>query len=186
MSALLQLWLPILLSSVVVFVASSLIHMLTKWHAGDYRKLPDQEKARAAIGALRIPPGDYCLPRPDNMKDMGTPEFLDKLRQGPRVIMTVQPNEVVNMGKMLAAWFLYIVAISFCSGLAALHAVGDPPSHTRIFHFVGITALMGYSGALAQMAIWYGRSWTTTIKSMIDGLIYALLTAETFSLLWPR
>ena len=36
------------------------------------------------------------------------------------------------------------------------------------------------------MWIWYRRSLLTTIKSSVDGLIYALLTAGTFGWLWPR
>jgi hypothetical protein len=36
------------------------------------------------------------------------------------------------------------------------------------------------------MSIWYSRAWINTIKSTIDGLIYALLTAGTFGWLWPR
>jgi len=35
-----SLWLPILLSSVFVFLVSSLIHMATPWHKGEYPKLP--------------------------------------------------------------------------------------------------------------------------------------------------
>jgi hypothetical protein len=30
------------------------------------------------------------------------------------------------------------------------------------------------------------RSWIRTLKSMFDGLIYALLTASVFGWLWPR
>ena len=41
------LWLPILLSAVIVFVASSLMHMLLKYHQGDYRQLPDEDKILA-------------------------------------------------------------------------------------------------------------------------------------------
>ncbi len=32
---------------------------------------------------------------------------------------------------------------------------------------------------------WKGQKWSTTIKFMIDGLIYALVTAGTFGWLWP-
>jgi len=42
------LWLPILLSAVIVFVASSIIHMLLPIHKSDYRKLPDEEKVMDA------------------------------------------------------------------------------------------------------------------------------------------
>jgi hypothetical protein len=186
MAVLAQLWIPILLASVIVFVASSIIHMLTPWHAGDYKKMPDQEKARAAIGPLAIPPGDYMLPRPDSMKDMNSPEFLAKLKEGPRMVVTVLPNGSTTMGKMLVLWFLYIVAISCCAGFIARHALPVGATYHSVFHFAGGTAFLGYSAALFQFSIWYSRSWTTTIKSALDGLLYALLTAGTFGWLWPR
>ena len=44
MTAVTALWLPILVSAVLVFVASSVIHMATPWHAGDYRSVPDADR----------------------------------------------------------------------------------------------------------------------------------------------
>jgi hypothetical protein len=35
------LWLPILLSSVIVFLVSSIIHMASRWHKGDYPRVPN-------------------------------------------------------------------------------------------------------------------------------------------------
>ena len=37
MVSLADLWLPILLSAVLVFVASSLIHMVLGWHRHDFK-----------------------------------------------------------------------------------------------------------------------------------------------------
>lgn len=39
--------------------------------------------------------------------------------------------------------------------------------------------------ALLQNSIWYKRKWSSTLKSMADGLVYALVTAGTFGWLWP-
>jgi hypothetical protein len=49
-----------------------------------------------------------------------------------------------------------------------------------------VTSFLGYSAALWQMSIWYCRSWTTTIKARLDGLVYAVLMAGTFGWLWPQ
>ena len=43
------LWLPILLSAVIVFVASSILHMVLPIHKSDYRKLPEEERVRDAL-----------------------------------------------------------------------------------------------------------------------------------------
>jgi hypothetical protein len=36
------------------------------------------------------------------------------------------------------------------------------------------------------MSIWYQRPWVVTLKSTIDGLLFACLTAGAFGWLWPR
>jgi hypothetical protein len=55
-----------------------------------------------------------------------------------------------------------------------------------VFRFAGCTAFIGYCLALWQMAIWYKRSCSISIKYTVDGLIYGLLTAGVFGWLWPR
>ncbi len=83
-----QLWLPIVLSAVIVFVASSLIHMVLKWHNSDYRALPNEEEVRAAIRKGSPAPGQYVLPHCGDMKEMGKPwgsvlkDLLDGLIYG--------------------------------------------------------------------------------------------------------
>jgi len=65
-------------------------------------------------------------------------------------------------------------------------ALGPGAPYLQVFRFAGCTAFTAYSLALAQHSIWYKRNWGTTFKSMLDGLIYGLLTAGTFGWLWPR
>jgi hypothetical protein len=43
------LWLPILLSAVIVFFASFIMHMLLAYHKSDYRKLPDEDRVTDAL-----------------------------------------------------------------------------------------------------------------------------------------
>ena len=51
-----SLWLPILLSAVIVFVVSSIIHMVSPWHRSDYPKIANEEKVMDALRPLNIPP----------------------------------------------------------------------------------------------------------------------------------
>jgi hypothetical protein len=111
MTALSSLWLPIVVSSVFVFILSSIIHMASPWHKSDYPKLPNEDKAMDALRPLSIPPGDYMVPRPSNMKDMKSPEFLDKMKKGPVMVLTVVPNGPMAMGRNMILWFLYSVVI---------------------------------------------------------------------------
>ena len=186
MNLLLSLWLPILLSAVFVFIASSVIHMFLPWHKGDYLKVPGEEKFRDAVGPLALPPGDYMVPRCDSMQEMKAPAFAEKMKQGPVLMMTVMPNGVMGVGRSLALWFVYLVVVSGFAAYVAAHALPVGASYRHVFRFAGVTAFLAYAGALGQFSIWYRRSWGTTLRATIDGLIYAGLTAGTFGWLWPR
>lgn len=186
MTALMALWLPIVLSAVFVFIASWIIHMTPGWHSGDYPPVPNEEALRAAVGPLGLPPGDYMVPRAMTMKEMQTPEFEAKLKQGPVLILTVGKNEVFAMGPMLALWFVYCLIVSVFAAYVAGRALGPGAPYLQVFRFAGTSAFFCYAVGLWQMSIWYKRKWSVTIRYTIDGLIYALLTAGTFGWLWPR
>ena len=73
------MWLPILLSSIAVFIVSSIIHMASPWHKTDYPKLSNEEQVMDALRPLAIAPGDYFMPRPASMADMKSAEFKAKI-----------------------------------------------------------------------------------------------------------
>jgi len=112
MNALLSLWLPILLSAVTVFVISSLIHMVIKWHASEYRSLSNEDAVRAVIRAGHPAPGSYVVPHCPDMKDMGSDAMKQKYAEGPVGHITIVPNGTPNMGKYLGLWFLWSLAIA--------------------------------------------------------------------------
>ncbi len=186
MTELSVLWLPILLSAVVVSVASSLIHMALPWHKSDYPQVPGEGKVMEALRPFAIPPGDYMIPRASTMQDMRSPEFLEKMNKGPVMVLTVLPNGPVAMGRNLAMWFVYCLLVGIFAAYIAGRALPPGSEYLHVFRFVGAGAFLGYSVALWQLSIWYRRAWSTTIKSTIDGLVYALLTAGVFGWLWPR
>jgi hypothetical protein len=185
MTGLETLWLPLLLSSVFVFIASSIIHMVLPWHKNDYPWLKNQDAVMDALRPLGIPLGDYMIPRPKERAEMQTPEFKEKLKKGPVLMMTVLSGEF-SMGRNMGMWFVYIVVVGFFAAYISGRALPAGANYLHVFRFIGATAFMGYSLALWQMSIWYQRSWSLTIKATIDGLIYACLTAGTFGWLWPR
>jgi hypothetical protein len=186
MTDLSSLWLPILLSAVIVFVVSSVIHTVTPWHKGDYLKVPSEDKFMEALRPMAIPPGDYMVPRPSSTQEMRSEEFKEKFKKGPVMVLTVMPGGDMAMGRQLVMWFLYSAVISLFAAYVAGRALPVGANYLLVFRFVGASAFLGYSGALWQMTIWYRRNWITTLKSTIDGLIYALLTAGTLGWLWPR
>lgn len=186
MVGLFALWLPILLSAVFVFIVSSIIHMVSPWHKNDYPMMEKEDAIMDALRPLGIPPGEYMVPRPKDMKDMRSPGFLAKLNKGPKVIMTVLPNGMPGMTKNLVGWFLYLLVVNVFAAYVTGRAVGTGTEYLQVFRFIGTVSFVGYTLALWQMSIWYSRSWSATIKSTVDGLIYALLTAGAFGWLWPR
>lgn len=186
MVPILSLLIPIALSAVLVFIASSIIHMATPWHSGDLKKLPKEDDVMNALRSFNIPPGDYGMPKASSMKDMGSPEFLARYKAGPVAFMTVRPSGEMSMTNSLIMWFIYSLIVSMVAGYIAGVAFGPGAEYLRIFQVAGCVAFTGYALGQAQESIWWGRSWARTFRNMLDGLLYGLLTGGTFGWLWPR
>ncbi len=182
----LSLGIPILLSAVIVFLASSIVHMLLPYHWSDLRRLAKEDEVLDTLRRLDVPPGDYCAPYAGSPAAMKDPAFLAKMNKGPVVVLTVAPGGPPSMSTSLVLWFLYSVVVSLFAGYIASRALAPGANYLEVFRFVGTPAFMGYSLGLIQHSIWYKRNWGTTLKSVFDGLMYALLTAGTFGWLWPR
>lgn len=180
-----SLWIPILLSAVIVFVASSIIHMVLTYHRTDYRKVPSEDQALEALRKVSIPPGDYMMPHAGSPSQMKDPAFIDKMKKGPVAVLTVMPSGPPSMGTNLAQWFLYCVAVGVFAAYIAGRALAPGADYLEVFRFAGCTAFVAYAVALWQNSIWYKRAWSTTLKSTLDGLVYGLLTGGTFGWLWP-
>ena len=185
MVALAALWLPILLSAVFVFIASSVIHMVLTYHRSDYRQLPDEDKIRATLRAAGLQPGLYHFPYCTH-KDMNSPAAQEKFKEGPVGFVTVIPSGPPAMPKFLGQWFVFCLLASFFVGYLAAHTVAHGTPYLAVFRVVGTAAFLVYGLGNFVNGIWRGQPWSTVFKEVFDGLIYALLTASTFGWLWPR
>ena len=186
MLSILNLWLPILLSAVFVFIASSLIHMVFKWHNSEYRKLSNEDEVRDAIRKNNPAPGQYVLPHCMDMKDMGNEEMQKKFVDGPIGFLTLRPNGVPKMGSSMAAWFLFTVVVALFAGYIGYVTLPAKTHYLTVFRVVGSAAFMAYGLGTIPGAIWMGRPWSAVLKELADAIIYALLMAGTFGWLWPR
>lgn len=186
MVPIMSLWFPILLSAVLVFILSSILHMALPWHRGDMKKLPSEDDVLEALRRTNVPPGDYMAPYAGSMAAMKDPAFLEKRTKGPVILLTVVPGGPPSMGSSLFLWFLYSVLVSLLAAYVTGRALGPGAHYMTVFRFISATAFMGYSLALLQTSIWYKRNWGTTVKTMIDGLLYGLVTAGAFGWLWPK
>ncbi len=183
MTTLAALWLPILLSAVFVFVASSLIHMVLQLHKSDFKKLPNEDAIRSAIRGT--PPGMYMFPCGESMKDMQTPEMMEKMKVGPVGVMMVRPNGMWSLGPALIKWFVFTLIVStFCAYLAG---IGNAPGAAgkTVFQVTGAVAFLGYVFSHVHEWTWKGLETSIMVRFAIDGLVYTLITAGTFSWLWP-
>jgi hypothetical protein len=180
-----QLWLPILLSSVFVFFASSILHMVLKfWHMPDYNGFTNEDEVGAAMRKGGAGAGMYMIPycKPEAMKD---PQTQEKFRQGPVGAIFLRQPGMMSMGAFLGQWFAFCLLVSVvCAHLAGSVLAGGTP-YMRVFCLVGMAAFLAYGLGSVPNAIWWGHQWKSQIKHVIDGLIYALLTAVTFGWLWP-
>jgi len=176
---------PILLAAVAVFVVSSLIHMVLRYHKNDFSAMPSEKGVAEALRPFEIPPGEYVIPYAASPKEMETPEYKERLEKGPVAFVTVMPNGSFSMGRSLLLWFLYSVFVGLFSAYITGHALGPGAPYLAVHRFAGCVAFVGYSLALIQNSIWYKRKWSTTLKSLFDGLVYGGMTGGVFGWLWP-
>jgi len=181
-----QLWLPILLAAVFVFIVSSVIHMVLGYHRSDFSKVSSEDEVMDALRKFEIPPGNYVMPCPEGPKGMKTPEFQEKMKAGPVAMITIRQSGPPSLTANLILWFLYCIVVGVFAAYVAGRALGPRAQYLDVFRFAGTTAFAGYGLALMQDSIWKGIKWSTTLKSMFDGLIYALITAGTLGWLWAK
>ena len=179
------LWLPILLSAVIIFVASSIMHMALKYHQSDYSQLPDEDKILAALRPANLKRGLYIFPFCTH-KDMKSPALIEKYKQGPVGFLNILPNGPPALPKFLVQWFVYCLVIGFFVAYLTGRTLPPGVDYLVVFRVAGTAAFLAYGLGQLSNGIWKGQRWSATIKEVIDGLIYGLLTAGTFGWLWPR
>lgn len=184
MITLASLWLPIVASTIGVFVASSLIHMVFKWHNSDYLKLANEDAVRAAVG--KPAPGQYVIPYCKDMKDMQSPDMQKKFADGPVAFLMVRASGAPNMGAHLGQWFALNSVIAVIIAYMAAHTVPASESFLAVCRFAGGAALLAHAGGAITAGIWHGRTWRSVSKDVLDAVIYATVTAVSFGALWPH
>lgn len=185
MGLLQQLWLPILLAAVFVFIASSVLHMVLRfWHAPECKGFSNEDEVGAAMRKSGAGAGLYMIPycTPEAMKDPATQE---KFKIGPVGVIFLRAPGAMNMGAFLGQWFAFCLFVSFFCALVAVHVLPRGAAHEHVFHFFALIAVMAYSFGVVPDAIWWGHPWKSALKHIIDGVIYAIVTALTFAWLWP-
>jgi hypothetical protein len=187
MNALLALWLPILLSAVVVFVISSLVHMVFKWHAPDYKGFANEDAVRDAIRAGNPAPGQYVVPYCGDMKEMAGEAMMKKYRDGPVGFVALSAPGPMNLGRFLGQWIVLTLLVATAAGYLAGRIFGlDPGSAGGAAKLVGAVTFLAYGVGTVSDSIWMGRPWPVTARHLCDSALYAIGTWGMFLWLWPK
>jgi len=186
MSFIAELWIPIVLSAVLIFAASSVIHMLIKWHYTDYRAFSNEDALRATVRAANPTPGQYVIPYCTDMKDMQKPEMQQKFVEGPIAFVTVRPSGPPKMGGALGMWFAYILAVCVIAAYVAQHSIPEGANFYHVGRVVGALSFLAHAGGSVQYGIWMGKPWSSVAKDVLDAVIYAAIAGSVFGCFWPR
>ena len=182
--SLLQL-LPILLGTFFAWMASGIIHMAIKWHNSDYQKLSNEDEVMDAIRKGSPGNGLHNFPYCIDMNEMKDESVQARFNKGPVGFVTIIPNGLPPMGKLMIQQISYMligcVLIAYCAALA-LEPGAD---YMTVFRFVGTVGFLAFGWGLVPNSIWFGQSWPTTFKYLVDALIYGLVVAGSFAWLWP-
>ena len=172
------LWQPILATTVITFIAGSVIWMFMPWHKSDWRKTSDEEAVRAALKST--PPGMYTVPNCPDPAQFKEPDMQKKLIDGPQAFITVIPSGLPTMGSKLAMMFAYNLLVAVICAYIVSRTLAPGADYLAIFRIAGTIAFIAYSMAYVQESIWFGRRWSLTVKTFLDALIYAVLTGGVF------
>jgi hypothetical protein len=180
-------WKPILLSAVLVHVASAIVWMVLPIHKNDFKNPGEKEKSILEfVRTLGLPAGMYWVPYCAHGADRKNPEMIEKLKNGPYASLIIMPKQP-NMGVSMGMWVFNLLAISFAVAYIAGSAGMAPgASYMHAFKVCGLIALLAHAGNALTLSIWMGMPWTQLPGRIIDAVLYASLTAGTFAWLWPK
>lgn len=173
-----SLWLPILVSAAIVWFASALVWVALPWHKKDFSGVSDEEGARSALAGLA--PGNYMLPYCRDQNELEDEAVRKKFEDGPIAFLTVLPNGLPTMGGKLVGSFVFNVLVGVLCAYLVTRTVAVDAGYLEVFRVSGTVAFIAYSIAYVQDSIWFGRPWSITAKSLLDALMYALLTGGVF------
>jgi hypothetical protein len=180
-----MLWLPILISAVLVFVAANVLWMaLPFWHRADYRRTGNDPAFVDAAKSLQS--GMYVFPFVD-WKEM-TPEKRAEMATQPAGYMIVRNPNRFNFAVTLIGYFVYTLLISAIVAYLAGVVMGPGQPYARVFRVVATAAMLAWAFGAGHISdsLWYGKPWSSTIKTIVDGVIDGLLMGGVFGWLWPK
>ncbi len=181
-----QLWLPIIAAAVAVFIASSILHMVIKWHKADYSGLPNEDEVRAALRSSAKTPAQYMIPYCADPKDFKKPEIAQKFVDGPLALISIRKPGPPAMGPFLGQWFGLNLVVAILAGYLASKMVPAGASFLAICRPVSVVTFVAYGAGSVTDFIWMGKPFGNMVRDLVDAFIHGLVTALAFAILWPH
>ena len=175
-----DLWLPILIATVVLWLMSFLFWAVVPHHFGDRKQVADEDALMEYIRQANIAPGNYFFPYAATSKTQNSKEYAEKYTNGPRGTLNVyaMPNMGRNMGLTILYFFVTIFTIAYI-----VHLVCPLGTESmRVFRIAGTIGVLNYASTGILNRIWFTeRMWTT----ILDGIAYGLVLGAIFAFMWP-
>lgn len=181
-----ELWMPIVLSAVGVWIASAVGWMFLGHHKKDWIGLPNEDGFVAAVRDLSLQPGNYAFPHSEDChKAMKDPEFQNKWKTGPVGLVQIwKPDN--SMGKCMALTFIVYIIVNVFIGYLGWNALPHQgASFAQAFQITGTAGVLAYCFSFIPSHIWFQAYPRATMMCLIDGVVYGLLTGAIFAALWP-
>ena len=176
--SILSLWQAIIVSAVLVWVMSALVWTVLPWHKKDFAKTGDEEAVRTALNGLK--PGVYSVPHCPDQKAFEDPEMKRRFEEGPQAFVTVIPSGLPQMGSKMLMSFVNSLVVGVICAYMVTRTLSVDSDYLAVFRISGTVAFIAYGYAYVMESVWFGRPWSSTVKTMFDSLLYALLTGGAF------
>lgn len=179
-----DLWMPILVSAVVVFFASFLAHMVLPHHKKDWGKAANEDALLEYVRSSGIKTGQYMFPGCEDWSELKDPDKKKAYMAGPHGTIRIWSG-MPNMGRNLALTFLLYIVIGVFVAYLAVISLDAGEGFKQVFRFVGTASVMAYCLGFVGNTIWFGQPLKPFLNDLADGIVFGLLTGVVFGWLWP-
>jgi hypothetical protein len=175
----LALWLPILLTGIVLFFASFVAWTVLKHHESDFSKLPDEDQFMSTVRGMNLPAGSYMFPYMTHEQNKD-PAMIERYTAGPRGKLVVW--DTPNMGRNLAMTFVYFLVVAAITAYIAKAALPtEGVGFGKAFQVTSAIGILVYGSSGLLNAVWFPRR---ILMDVLDGIAYGVIMGLIFALLW--
>lgn len=177
----LDLWLPILLAGLATHIASTIAWTVMPHHKPEWNKLPVEDDLLDFLDQKQVAPEQYLFPYSEDGKEMSSPEFQEKMKTCCRGMLILWPSPP-NMGKAIGLTLAFFMVAALLIGYLASIAFEPGEDRMVVFRLVFMAGLLCHAAGPFPGVFWFRKYFAMEV---VDGIVYALITAALFAWLWP-